>query len=135
MKILSYQAKAFSWSGHHQTLTDAAPNSSGHVTEAAVIWLHIEKNDSADEGKIFKKTLKHIKWIANNKSLKDVVLHSFAHLGGDTAEPAFAKDFIERMAMRLESTGYHVHQTPFGWFCAWNLSIYGDSMAKVFKAF
>ena len=135
MKILSYQAKEFSWSGHHQTLEAAAPSSSGHVTEAAVIWLHVEKCDAIEDAKVFKKTLKHIKWIANNKSLKDIVLHSFAHLGGDTAEPEFAKAFIEQLAKRLEKTGYQVHQTTFGWFCAWNLSIYGDSMAKVFKAF
>ena len=135
MKILSYQAKEFSWSGHQQTLADADSSSSGHVTEAAVIWLHVENCDATEEAKSFKKTLKHIKWIANNKALKHIVLHSFAHLGGDTAEPKFAKAFIERMAKRLEKTGYQVYQSPFGWFCAWNLSIYGDSMAKVFRSF
>ncbi|MGC6510514.1 MAG: threonyl-tRNA synthetase editing domain-containing protein [Myxococcota bacterium] len=135
MKLLSYQAKTFSWSAHSQTLEEAAPSSSGQVSEAAVIWLHVERNDIGDDSRIFKKTLKHIKWIANNKSLKTIVLHSFAHLGGDTAEPDDAHAFLERLNTRLTNTGYEVKQTPFGWFCAWDLSIYGDSMAKVFKSF
>ncbi len=36
---------------------------------------------------------------------------------------------------RLTSTGYSVKQTPFGWFCAWDLKVYGESMAKVWKQF
>ena len=135
MKLLSYQAKNFSWSAHSQTIQSAAPSSTGEAVEAAVIWLHVEQKDIIDETRIIRKTLKHIKWIANNKAFKTIVLHSFAHLGGDTADPDDAKAFIEKIANRLTHTGYEVRQTPFGWFCAWNLSIYGDSMAKVYKAF
>lgn len=135
MKILSYQAKTFAWTAHSQTLPDADAASNGQVEEAAVIWLHVEQSDKAEDARSFKKTLKHIKWVANNKSLRCIVLHSFAHLGGDTAEADFARDFIKRLSERLISTGYTVHQTPFGWFCEWNLSIYGDSMAKIFRSF
>ena len=34
---------------------------------------------------------------------------------------------------RLGSTGYEVKTTPFGWFCEWDLSVYGESLAKVWK--
>ena len=135
MKLLSYQAKKFSWSAHSQTIQSAAPSSEGETADAAVIWLHVEQNDIRDETRSVRKTLKHIKWIANNKSLKTIVLHSFAHLGGDTANPDDARAYIDKLANRLTHTGYEVRQTPFGWFCAWSLSIYGDSMAKVYKAF
>ena len=135
MKILSYQVKRFCWATHSQTLDDADPEASGEIQEGAVFWLHIEESDEADDARIFKKTLKHIKWIANNKSLKSIVLHSFAHLGGQTATASYARHFLNRMSERLKNTGYSVHQTPFGWFCSWDISVYGDSMAKVFRSF
>ena len=52
--------------------------------------------------------LKHIKWLANKRELKNIVLHSFTHLGGDTAEPAFAESFITTLSQRLSETGYNV---------------------------
>ena len=62
-----------------------------------------------------------------------MVLHSFAHLGGDNAEPDFARALIEELAARLHETGYDVWITPFGYFNEWDLSVYGESMAKVWK--
>ena len=132
MKALSYQAKHFSWAPYSQTIEKAEPPSSGSVLETAVIWMHVEKSDEQDEKRIFRRTLKHIKWVANKRDLKNIVLHSFAHLGGAPASPAFAQQIILALKERLISTGYTVYTTPFGWFCAWELSVYGDSMAKVF---
>ena len=62
-----------------------------------------------------------------------MVLHSFTHLGGDTAEPGFAQPLIQSIADRLNQSGYHVQITPFGYFCEWDLSVYGESLAKVWK--
>jgi len=41
---------------------------------------------------------------------------------------------LERLAERLRGTGYQVWITPFGYVCEWDLSVYGESLAKVFKA-
>ena len=134
MRILTYQAKAFSWTPHHKTLAMAPDaDSGGFATECVVAWIHAERSDQNDESRVFRHVLKHIKWIANKRKMTDVVLHSFAHLGGDTASAEFAAQFISRMADRLRSTGYRVQTTPFGYFCGWNLEVYGDSLAKVYK--
>jgi hypothetical protein len=61
------------------------------------------------------------------------VLHSFTHLSGSTATPEFAQNHLNRLDERLSNTGYRVWQTPFGYFCEWDLAVYGDSLAKVFK--
>jgi hypothetical protein len=71
--------------------------------------------------------------LANKRSFKNIVLHSFTHLGGNTAEPAFAEAFIGSVAERLSESGYQVWTTPFGYFCEWDLSVYGESLAKVWK--
>ena len=80
-----------------------------------------------------RQAVKHIKWLANKKRMKNVVLHSFAHLGGDSAAPAEAQRLLEEVAQRLRHTGYQVWMTPFGYFCEWDISVYGDSLAKVWK--
>jgi hypothetical protein len=54
-------------------------------------------------------------------------------LGGAMAAPHIVENFINGLAMRLEETGYAVWKTPFGYFCEWDLSVYGDSLAKVWK--
>ena len=36
---------------------------------------------------------------------------------------------------RLKNTGYTVWCTPFGYLCEWDLSVYGESLARVFKEF
>ena len=49
---------------------------------------------------------------------------------------AFAQSVNPDSAMPtrpLGNTGYRVWQTPFGYFCEWDLAVYGDSLAKVFK--
>ena len=82
---------------------------------------------------MFRHTLKHVKWLANKRDLRQVVLHSFTHLGGETAPAEFAHALLEELAERLTATGYACDTTPFGWFCSWDLEVFGDSLAKVWK--
>jgi len=99
--------------------------------------MHVEANDQSDEARkrCFRKTLKHLKWLANKRDFKNIVLHSFTHLGGENAEPDFAREFIDELSERLASTGYATCTTPFGYFSEWDINVYGESLAKVYKAF
>ena len=136
MKVLSWQARRFGWTPHSRTLPLplADETASSHLVEEAVVaFLHVESGDEVQRSRVFRHVLKHLKWLANKRGMRTVVLHSFAHLGGDNSDPAFARDLLRELAERLERTGYQVHCTPFGWFCAWELSVYGDSLAKVWK--
>ncbi len=135
MKLLTFQAERFAWKPFQRTLDDAADGIAGDVAETVVVFVHAEDRDAGDErrAKVFRQTLKHVKWIANKRDLKNVVLHSFTHLGAANADPVFARDFLAELQHRLASTGYHAHVTPFGWFCSWELSVYGESLAKVWK--
>jgi hypothetical protein len=136
MKLLCFQAKRFRWKTHSKTLPDVADQDVDQTVEAAVVvFMHAEAWDAAEERKnsVSRQTLKHIKWLTNKRNLKNIVLHSFTHLGGETAPPAFAEPFIGAVAQRLRETGYQVWITPFGYFCEWDLSVYGESLAKVWK--
>jgi hypothetical protein len=136
MKLLCFQAKRFRWKSHSKTLPEVPDQDIDETVEAALVaFIHAEARDAREERRLSvqRQTLKHIKWLANKRQLKNVVLHSFAHLGGETVAPAFAGPFMEAIAERLRETGYHVWITPFGYFCEWDLSVYGDSLAKVWK--
>ena len=139
MKLLLFQAKRFAWKAFTKTLDDAPDAVEGSeepelhvVDDAVVVFFHAEKKDESDDERkrVFKYTLKHIKWIAGKRGLRRVVLHSFTHLGGENAEPEFAQSFIDDMEERLTSTDYEVRRTPLGLFCEWDLSVHGESLAK-----
>lgn len=136
MKLLCFQAKRFHWKTYSKTLADVDDRDTDReVEETLVVFIHAEVSDAAVERhtSVLRQTLKHIKWLANKRSFRNIVLHSFTHLGGNTAEPAFAEEFISAIAERLGETGYQVWMTPFGYFCEWDLSVYGESLAKVWK--
>jgi len=136
MKLLTFLARRFAWEGHERTLPDApAEVPAGEVLDAVVAYVHLEQKDESDaeRARAFKHALKHLKWLANKRDWRRIVLHSFAHLGGESADAAFARAFLEELAERLRGTGYSVELTPFGWFCSWGLAVDGDSLAKVWK--
>jgi hypothetical protein len=136
MRLLCFQAKRFRWKPFEQTLPDAPPpGGEREVADAVVAFVHLERADldPGREASVFRQTLKHLKWLANKRELRTVVLHSFTHLGGDSAEPARAEVFLDRLAQRLAENGYRAHVTPFGWLNEWDLSVHGESLAKVWK--
>ena len=134
MRVLTFMARSFAWEPFSQTLPDAPPAQPGAVTDAVVAFIQVEAKDEAEYARAFRHLLKHLKWLANKKGFKTIVLHSFTHLGGENAPPELALKLFEEMSQRLESTGYQVAQTPFGYFCSWQLDVYGESLAKVYKA-
>jgi len=136
MKLLCFQAKRFRWKTHSKTLPEVADQDIDQTVEAAVvIFMQAEADDAEEERKnsVLRQALKHIKWLANKRKLVNIVLHSFAHLGANAATPSFAESTITGIAQRLREAGYRVWITPFGYFCEWDLSVYGESLAKVWK--
>jgi len=134
MRVLTFLARSFSWQPFSQTLPDAPPASPGEATDAVVAFIQVEAKDAEDYTRAFRHLLKHLKWLANKKQFQNIVLHSFTHLGGQNASPQLAQQLFDEMAHRLENTGYHVAITPFGYFCSWQLDVYGESLAKVYKS-
>ena len=133
MKLLLFQAKRFYWASFSKTLDDVPEQEVAEtVTETVVVFLHAEAEDET-KPRLETKVVKNIKWLANKRQLKKVVLHSFTHLSGSTASSEFAQGLLDGLEQRLRDTGYEVWQTPFGYFCEWELAVYGDSLAKVFK--
>ena len=136
MKLLCFQAKKFRWKTHSKSLAEVPDQEvEREVEETLVVFVHAELSDAASDraSSVLRQSIKHVKWLANKRALRNIVLHSFTHLGGETAPPASAESLLNTVAGRLRETGYHVSITPFGYFCEWDLSVYGESLAKVWK--
>lgn len=141
MRLLCFQAKSFGWRSFERTLDEvggeplAAAKVDDELAECVVVFAHAEQEDEprAARKRAFQHTLKHVKWLCNKRGLTRVVLHSFTHLGAVSADPAFARDFLEELTERLQRGGYEVRCTPFGHLCEWSLDVYGESLAKVYK--
>jgi hypothetical protein len=130
-----FQARRFWWKSFSKTLEDAPEvEVEETVTDAVVVFLHAEEADQEQGSRLETKAVKNVKWLANKRGLRNVVLHSFTHLSESAAAPEYAGAFLESLAERLRGTGYQVWITPFGYFCEWELAVYGESLAKVFKA-
>ena len=136
MKLLCFQAKRFHWKTHSKILPEVTDlQVDEEVGDTVVVFVHAETSDE-DETRthsVLRQSLKHIKWLAIKRAFKNIVIHSFTHLGAKAASAAFAQSFITSLAHRLEDTGYRVWTTPFGYFCEWDLSVNGESLAKVWK--
>ncbi len=135
MKLLMFLAKQFTFRPYEKTLPEAGDGGGEvQVTDAAVIFVHSEPQDEAPLSGLETRFVKNVKWIAGKRGFKNIVLHSFTHLAESSASPQFAEIFLQSAAARLRNTGYQVTLTPFGWVCEWDLSVYGESLAKVFKS-
>ena len=135
MKLLMFLAKRFTFRPLEKILPEAG-DGGGQVqmTDATIVFVHAEPQDEADPAGLETKFVKNVKWIAGKRGFKNVVLHSFTHLAEARSSPQFAEAFLQGAATRLRSTGYQVTLTPFGWVCEWDLSVFGESLAKVFKS-
>ena len=98
-----------------------------------VVFFHAEKEDE-DKGKsLLDKLVKNIKWLAGKFNTKHVVIHSFNHLSSSKASPEYSEQMINSAAAKLETAGYKVMCTPFGYFNEFRIHVGGESLAKVFK--
>jgi hypothetical protein len=135
MKLLMFLAKNFAFRPFEKILPEANDAAGGAaLAEVLVAFVHCEPQDEAAPAGLETKFVKNLKWLAGKRDVKHIVLHSFTHLAEGSASPQFAEAFLQGAAHRLGNTGYQVLLTPFGWVCEWELSVYGESLAKVFKS-
>lgn len=141
MKLLTFLSPRFAWRAWSRTLEDAPRVAVGdeaerrELSDVVVVFVHAQAGDEEEAAarRALRHVVKHVKWLANKRGFRRVALHSFTHLGAENADPSFARGFLDDVAERLRGGGFEVAQTPFGHFCEWELSVHGESLAKVWK--
>lgn len=136
MKVLAFLARRFAWRAEA-----AAPGTAGEAPPPAeardcvVAFVHLEPADlePGERASRLRTLRKHLEWLARKRELRAHVLHSFTHLADASADAQGARVFLSELATALAERGASVQQTPFDWSCAWELDVYGESLAKVWK--
>jgi hypothetical protein len=135
MKLLMFLAPRFRYRPFLSSSSSAGVNDVEQcVHDAAVIFVHAEEKDGDAGSKLLTKFVKNVKWIANKRGFRNIVLHSFTHLSESKSPPEFAESFLSQASERLSAAGYCVRLTPFGHSCEWELAVHGEPLAKVFKS-
>jgi hypothetical protein len=134
MKLVLFYSPSF-WFKTYQKVLEQVENQDmeANCQDAVVVFYHVEAEDLERRGKVLIKFIKNIKWLAGKFDSKSVVLHSFNHLSGSKAPADFAEGLVQEARQRLETSGYSVTVTPFGYLNEWKLHVAGESLAKVFK--
>ena len=100
----------------------------------SIAFIHVEKEDEEKRASVVRKAVKNITWHARKSDASEIILHSFAHLSESKTTPEFAKEIIDEIKSKVESKGYTVSTTPFGYFLEFKLHVGGNSIDRVFKA-
>ena len=135
MRVLFWYCDCFDWTPALKTLEDAPTAGPAENRNCVVAFVHIEPNDLEGGNSAETKLVKNAKWLARKWEIKNIVLHSFTHLGEEKAEPDPARALLERARERLEGAGYHTVQTPYGYFLDLSIEAPGHPLARVYKGF
>lgn len=134
MKLLMFFAHEFWLNPHEKTLPEAPDfNNSIEETQVVIAFYHAEPGDLERSGNVISKFVKNVKWLTGKFQTKNVILHSFNHLGSKKASPEEAMAIVSEVRKKLENSGYKVMETPFGYQNEWKMHVAGASLAKVFK--
>jgi len=135
MKLLLIYCNQFGFTPTIKTIENANDNVTPEsFKNVQVAFIQAEEEDIEKEKDVEKKLVKNLKWVCGKNGVKEVVLHSFAHLSYSKANPDFTVDFFNRVEARMKNAGYIVHQTPFGYFLDLQVDAPGFSLARVFKS-
>lgn len=137
VKMLMFHVREFWYQTHCPNLdSESHREEEGGMPEGGLLaWLHVEPRDVAEPDAAVRKCIKNLKWLARKVEVSRITLHSFAHLGDERAEPPEAQALLDRVAERLRSVDFEVHQTPWGFFNEFRMHVEGPGLAKVWKEF
>ncbi len=135
MRVLFWYCRRFEWTPAMKTLDDAPEADPAVIANTIVAFVHIEPRDLRADSSAETKLIKNAKWLARKWDTMQIVLHSFTHLGEEKAEAGGARRLLDRVQHRLQSAGYSIFQTPYGYFLNLSIDAPGHPLARIFKVF
>ena len=135
MRVLFWYCKRFDWVPASKTLEDAPEAVAAQNANVVVAFVHVEPGDPEPSSSAETKLVKNAKWLARKWDTRQIVLHSFTHLGERKADPHEAKLLLENAAKRLTAADYTVTQTPYGFFNDLLIEAPGHALARIYKQF
>ncbi len=116
-----------------KTLEELPDGEPGGCEKAVVAFIHVEPGDVEEGSGAETKLVKNAKWLARKWETKEVLLHSFTHLGEEKADAEQSLALIRSAQKRLGGAGYVASVTPFGYFLDLELKAPGHPLARIYK--
>jgi len=136
MKVLAMYTDEFSYHPTQKNLDDAEEITQGATFRDAILaFIQVEQSDEQYDVKSReKKLVNHLKWVSRKNNCKQVILHSFAHLGESKASSSFSKAVFDAAEKRLQNADFKTAQTPFGYFLDLDIKAPGYSLARIWAS-
>ena len=134
MRVLFWYCNHIGWTPAVKTLDEAPDAEPGMRDNVVAAVVHVEPSDVEPGTSAETKLVKNAKWLARKWETREILLHSFTHLGEAKAEPAAAQELLARAEERLTAAGYVTSQTPYGYFLDLDVKAPGHPLARVYKA-
>jgi len=136
MKVLAMYTDEFSYHPAEKNLDDAEEITEGATfRDSIVAFIQVEQSDEQYDVKSReKKLVNHLKWVSRKNNCKQVILHSFAHLGESKASSTYSKAVFDAAEKRLQNADFTTAQTPFGYFLDLSLKAPGYSLARIWAS-
>jgi hypothetical protein len=135
VRILLWYCTRFDWVPTIKTLDHVPEATAANNQNAIVAFIHVEPKDTVPGSSAESKLVKNTKWLARKWHTKQIILHSFTHLGERKAEPEQAKAMLNSVERRLLAAGYIAGQTPYGYFNDLVIEAPGHALARIYKEF
>lgn len=133
MRVLFWYCDVIGWTPTLKTLEDMPDGEPGRHEKIVAAFIHVEPRDVEEGSAAETKLVKNAKWLARKWDTKEVLLHSFTHLGEDKADPEESLALIRSAQKRLSGAGYLASCTPFGHFHDLELKAPGHPLARIYK--
>ncbi len=136
MKLLMFHCKEFWFRVGKPGLNNkqCPEDMEENFDDCGVIFIHIESKDFENISKSTLKAINNITWYARKTGVKKVILHSFAHLSEDKADPVKAEEIFEAIHNKLKNKNLEVYTTPYGCFLEFRMHVYSTPISRVFKS-
>ncbi len=112
-------------------LKEENPQKTVEAENTLLIFASVEKEDEGREEEVINKAIQNIVEHAKIIGVKNIVLHSFAHLFGQPSSPEIALKVLKEIEGRLNEMGFEVKRTPFGWFNTLEIKAKGHPLSRI----
>jgi len=135
MKLLMFHCKEFWFRVGKPGLSNKVcpENEEKKYSNCAVIFIHIEPKDLNNQSKVIRKAINNITWYKRKTMVEVVILHSFAHLSDEKADPEESEEILNLMLEKLKKKINRVDLTPYGCFLEFRMHVFPTPISRVFK--
>jgi threonyl-tRNA synthetase len=134
MRLLLLHCDSFEYSVRQEAIK--APerigqNKGGKFENVLVALCTVEKEDESNPVEVETRVADSIAEVAKSVKTDRILVYPYAHLSSSLASPAAAIPVLQQTAANLQSKGFEVHRSPFGYYKSFSLRCLGHPLSEL----